>query len=513
MGDGWILKNRVARGLTLFGHEPTRALLSLPWAIAHLITPDSFVGVHLLFIAVLWAKGVAMFAIIRRLPGANDGIALLTGALLIVHPASTWTIALDAPLDRHWAVLFLLVSVVCLLEIRRRNRWPWIAAMWAAQVVSLWTNEAILPSALAVPGLALWMHRDEHGHAWRSVLWWLPVPILNAVHNILHHVGFALDAQWSHGASRAVSVLATDDGVAAMLASVGVAYRKHLVDCWARAVAYAPDNWSSGAAAFIAAIALLATVVLLWRDADPADPRLGRFLLVAGLVVLGLGFAPFVPTSLRDTDGRSFIVSSVGATLAVVGAVQIVAGRKPWSRAVAVSLLGIAVGLGTSSLLGQRERYDRSSDAESALLRSIVEQAPRPDRGTVIAIEFRRPPGRFFKQNGFWPRANVFENALRYLYDDQSLHACLIFPHRASRAALTPDGVEIRRSRHGGTTRYGYDRVLAFDGGLGGRATLERSVPRPAGDTTPSAYNPQAIIVDADTLPARYRATFGPAIP
>jgi hypothetical protein len=502
-GDGWILKNRAAKGQVLFAHEPTRSLLSLPWVIAHAITPGSFVGVHLLFIGVLWAKGVVLFAIVRRLPGAHDGIALLVSALVIVYPASTWTVALDAPLDRHWALLLLLVSILCLTKVPQGPRLLWISLSWAALAVGLWTNEAILPLALAVPGLIRWIH--GRGSRTRAlILLWLPIPVLNALHNLFHHIGFATNASWAHGASRGVSILATEDGVGAILGSIFVAYRKHFADCWIDAAGTGTADWSSGTFVFTLVATVVVSAVLLWNEPIRDDRRPWAFLLVAGLVLLGLGFAPFAPTSMRFTDGRAFIVSSLGATLAVTGTILGLAARRRWSPVIVIGCMGVVVGLGTVRLLDQREGYDRGGRSQDALLRSIVEQAPRVRRNTVIVVIFDGPPGQVRRTAGFWPRDNVVENALRYLYNDQSLHAFLVFGHRGSRNLLTPEGFVSRSERPGSERVWTYDRVLAFDGGLGGRASLVRSLSPRVGGPAARAYDPAGIVVAGAPLPPRF---------
>lgn len=501
-GDGWILKNRVANGRFLFAHEPTRALLSLPWVIAHTITPASFVGVHLVFIGVLWAKGLVLFAIVRRLPGAHDGIALLVSALFIVYPASTWTVALDAPLDRHWALLLFLVSILCLIRVPQGPPPLWMGLSWAAIAASLWTNEAILPLALAVPGLIWWVHRGSSRARTLSLLW-IPIPILNALHNLVHHVGFATHASWVHGASRGVSILATEDGIGAILRSIVVAYRKHFADCWIHAAETGTADWPSGSFVFTLVATVVVGSVLLWTEPLRDGRRPWTFLLAAGLVLLGLGFAPFAPTSMRFTDGRAFIVSSLGATLAAAGALLFLAGRRRYSPVVAIAGMGVLIGLGTIRLLDQRASYDRGARSQDALLGSIVEQAPRLRQGTVIVIVFDAPAGRVRRNAGFWPRDMVVENALRYLYDDQSIRTFLVFGHRASRNRLTPRGL-VSGARHGvGPRVWDYGRVIAFDAGTSGRASLIRSLATRVKGRAARAYDPATLILPDAPPPPR----------
>lgn len=493
-GDGWILKNRAAAGAVTFAGEPTRALLALPWAIAHRLTPDSFLGIHLLFIAVIWLKGLALFAIVRRLPGADDDIAVLGAALLMVHPASTWSMAIDGPLDRHWAVLFLLAAILFLMLGMHRRSLTWYAAMAAAQIVSLWTNEAILPVALTVPALIWWIARDDRRSVLRAGGIWLVVPICNAVHNLVHHVSGALAPQYAPGVSHGVAILAVDDGWRAMAASVALAYRKHFFDCWARSIGSLSSDWSFGATALMAAAAVTAVALLLSPHAPKTDRRLPGFLLVAGLVLVGCGFAAFVPTELRFTDGRSFIISSLGAALAVTGAVFLVVAKAPGLRIAANVALGLLIGTATAQLIEQHAAYARGSRSQDRMLAEIIEQAPAVKSGTVFAVAFDETMRDTHRRTGFWPRHNVVENAIQFLYDDTTLRARLVFRGPDSAFRLTDEGL-VRRPRPGAPPWLAdYSRLLVFRIRPGRPAVLLRRLPDRLRGPGAGDYHPERLI-------------------
>jgi hypothetical protein len=502
-GDGWILKNRAAAGAVFFAGEPTRALLSLPWAIAHRLTPDSFLGIHLIFIAVIWLKGVTLFAIIRRLPGAADDLALLGAALLIVHPASTWSMAIDGPLDRHWAVLWLLVSIFFLMLGMGRRSCVWYAAMAAAQILSLWTNEAILPVALTVLALIWWIARDDRRSILRASGLWLVLPICNAIHNLAHHLAGALAPQHASGVSHGVAILALDDGWRAMAASVVLAYRRHFFDCWFRSAGSLPTDWSFGATALIAAAAVTAGALLLSPHAPKTDRRLPRVLLIAGLVLVGCGFAAFVPTNLRCTDGRSFIISSLGAALAVTGAVFLLADVRPRFRIVATVALGLLVGIGTVELIEQHAAYARGSRSQDRMLAAIIEQAPAVEPGTVFAVAFDETMRDTHRRTGFWPRHNVVENAIQFLYDDATLRARLVFRGPDSAFRLTEGGLA-RRPRPGAPPWLAdYSRLLVFRDRPGRPATLLRRLPERLRGSDAEDYRPERLIAPDRDPPAR----------
>lgn len=493
-GDGWILKNRAATGAVLFAGEPTRALLALPWAIAQLLTPDSFLGVHLLFIVIIWMKGVALFTIVRHLPGGEDDLAFLSGALLMVHPASTWTMAIDGPLDRHWAVLFLLAAVCFLLLGMHRRARAWFAAMGAAQILSLWTNEAILPVALTVPALIWWIARDNRRSVNRHIGLWLVLPICNAVHNLVHHLAGALAPHHTSRVSHGVAILALDDGWRPMATSLVLAYRRHFVDCWIRSVRSFPSDWSLVATALIAATAVTAVSLLLSPRMLKTDRRLPRILVVAGLVLVGCGFVAFVPTNLRFTDGRSFIISSLGAALALTGAVFWFAGVGPRLRVVGTVVLSSFIGIGTAQLLKQHGAYVRGSRSQDAILAAIVEQAPTVRPRTVFAVTFNETPMGAHRRTGFWPRNNVIENAVQFLYDDASLRARLVFRGPKSAFHLTDKG--LARTPRPGMPPWlaDYSRVLVYRDRPGRPTTLLPRLPDRLRGPSADSYHPERII-------------------
>ena len=376
-GDGWILKNRVASGERwMFPDNPTRALVFVPWTLAHFLSPDSFIGVHLLLIAIFWGKSLVLFEILRRLPGSHDGIAFLTAALSIVYPASTWWISLDAPVDRHWAVFFFLVSVLLLLVTWCRPRVPLLIGMWAAQILSLWTNEAILPLTLAVPLFLLWVARKPGHEFRRGTALWLIIPVLNAIHNLAHHLMVALIPDRAFGASHGVEILAMDVGWRSMGESLLVAYRRHLADGWWQSVRLLDTDVLFLAVAGLAATAVLVVGYVLWPGTGSVDRRFYRFLTLAGLLVIGLGFAPFVLTTLRFTDGRSFIVSSLGAALFVPGIAGFLNSKTGRVRTVTVALMGLLLCLATVRALHQHARYCSGSKRQDSMLAAVIEQAP-----------------------------------------------------------------------------------------------------------------------------------------
>jgi len=505
-GDGWILKDRVANGERFFASNPTRVLIYMPWSLAHFFTPDSFVGVNLLLIAILWGKGMLLFSIVRWLPGCHDGFAALTAALSIVYPAGTRLITLDESVDRHWAVFFLLLSVLLLLEFWRTRRPGYLLGMGSAQFISLWTNEAILLLALATPLMLLWVAHGRSREFWRASALWLVVPALNAIHNGVHHVMVVLNPGGTAGYSRGVKVLAIEDGWRPMVESILIAYRRHLADGWWRCFRQLDGEWSLIALAAITVVLVTIVGVLLWPKNGSLDHRLLRFLIIAGMLVIGLGFAPFVPTSLRFTDGRSFIISSLGAVLVVSALAGFMCNGIRWKHKVFQGVIGILIGAGMIGMLAQHALYVRGSLAQDAILESIIEQAPGVLPGTFFAVGFREKPKELRRAAGFHRRGSVLHHALSFLYDDPSLQAGLLVSKagavRGDDYRLTPEGISGHMSPGRPFPTIPYERALVFRVRRDLKVKLLRWLPRQYRDPAARTYLPLWII-NTDVPPPR----------
>ena len=508
-GDGWILKNWVSNGERLFVSNPTRILLLVPWTLAHFMSPNSFVGVHILLISILWGKGLALFAILRRLPGGHDGFAVLTAALSIVYPASTLLITLDEGIDRHWATFFLLVAILLLLEYWRKPCAACLVGMWAAQAISLWTNEAILLPALAIPLLLLWIARSRSWDFWRTSALWLVVPFLNAIHNAAHHVLVALLPNETTLQSHGVAILALGDGWRPMAQSMLLAYRRHLADGWWRSV-----QTLDGETSYLAlggAAAVLAVVVgwLLWPKGSALNRRLLWLLVVAGAVGIGLGFAPFVPTSLRFTSGHSFIVSSLGAPLVISAlAGMMCVGKGRWDAAYG-GLMGCLIGVAVVGALTQHARYIRGSLAQDAILASIIELAPGVPPWTFFAVGFNDRSDDLQWAAGIHRRSNVLHHALSFLYYDPSLQGGLLnsqaYTARNEGYRLTTEGVTVDPPSDPGPAAIPYERVLIFRVKADLTVKLLHWLPKKYRAPTGRAYNPLQMIATKTPPPHRWQ--------
>src|SRR5580704_4425929 len=99
--EEWDLLGLATRGTNLWWISPssalaimsTRPLTAFPSALAHFLSPNSFIAWHVLTIIELIVKGVAV-AYLMRQAIRSDLLAVLGGVIAIVFPADMMTITL-----------------------------------------------------------------------------------------------------------------------------------------------------------------------------------------------------------------------------------------------------------------------------------------------------------------------------------------------------------------------------------------------------------------------------------
>lgn len=500
-GDGWILRDRAAAGAGwLWLEQPTRMFIYLPWRLVDLLSPSSFLAAHLLLIGAFWVKGLAFRASLARVaPGLAP--PTLAAALLIVYPASTLAVSIDASLDRHVALAFFLVAVWLFVRSLERPSRGVLAGMWAAQIASLWSLELVLPLALLVPLGLLWSQgRLLRSEARRAAVRWLALPLANLAHNIVHILVTSRLPGTPLGASHAREMLSLDVGLGPAVASVAGALTGHLIDPWPGALASVD---SLGAGAFVAvAVAMLAlTAGRLEPGSLPSWTMIGRVAL-AGAIAFAATVVPMSLTLVRFDTGRSWILSSLGATLILVAAAATCArlARRP---GIARAVLTVVVALATVQTLAHHLRYVRGSDVVRRTLASIVELIPTPAPDTVLAVLWApdavRPPG-------LGSRSGVLTHAVRFIYDDQTVLAGVGLPGRLRADDVTlgvgEESLVARFHGDGRVATFPYRLAILLDAESPDRMRLLEELPVSVSATARSSYHPRGRMSDG-ALPSR----------
>ena len=450
VGDGWILFHQVDAGNPMSATTATRLFTPVPYMIAYSLTPGQFTGVNLLLALLMAAKGGLLIAILRRL-GAPSPLAFGAAALAILLPADSGVFYLGAVTIEFVLVGFLLAVYLLLVYWQQRSLVA-LVAMSLVHILTVGIYEGIYP-LIAVTPLLLLIHERRISRRWlRVALFWYLVPAINAVWYLFVVTNFPRAFQYQGS-------IAQHPTLALIGESLLKIYKRHFFDGWVEHLAsIAPRDWLLGG---LAGLLVLSVGWWLGRNA-PVNRRLTWRLALAGLVIMLLGVALYLPTAARDQTVRTYYFSSVGAaiTLAALG----------WStgrRLIFAALMGVLALVGMAQLLNQHQRYFDQSEQEQAMLTAFARAVPQIAPGTGIVIIDASPEADYTRITG---GALYTEYTLPTLYDDYSLGATLCGPEEVGTGAdkhcrLTDEGMTIPSVRSFWFTRT-YDQLIfvRYDG-------------------------------------------------
>lgn len=404
-----------------------RPLTAAPNAVAYLLTPDSFIGMHLLQMGALIAKGVAG-AFLGYWLLRSRLYAVLLGLLVIVFPADTMQLSFRS-FHINWAVALGMAGVPGLVYAyeRRENagRGGIILALLSA--LSLGIAVQIYEVALIFvpfPFLLLWARhglrstvRISFAQLPVTLAWGAAVALcLGYIYAVLAH-GSTYQSSVVGGQS---ATLQTVKERLLMLVYTGMG--RSLFGGWNDSIGILIEEYRTylyvTACALVIALLLSASSRSNKRVAQSSQPdsdlrRLSARVTLIGLTMTALGYLPFLSSpSHMAISQRTFLFATAGAALATVGVLSLLlAGRSSrWSVGVGTAL----VALGLTSQMFQFNHYQQISDTERQVLAEVATTLPSiaPTTNVVILDGSQRI-------NSSWMlRDNMF-NALTYVYGSQ----------------------------------------------------------------------------------------------
>lgn len=408
-----------------------RPLTLAPFVLGYLLTPSSFLGLNIVESVLLFGKGVAMYALVRRLLPNLRGLALVSAALLVVYPSDSALLTLRTT-NVHAGVFFLLVALNLLIVVWRRLQWVTLLGMLLAEAIALATYEAGMLLMLCGPGLLVWLRRGiDKRLLWVAALW-TAVPIYFLFHLIQtlrdpasYPAGLmAGSGLGSHVSERLLSWLYSL--TRALVRNFGTAWYESLRGL----------DWHDPHLHLSVGLTLFVMAPAIWlhaRGDDETNPVVdtNRHLVLAGLGLVAVlaGYVLYLPTGWRNTNWRVFLYSSIGAALALA-IVSLVFARLfgKWQRVVFVSLTAILIAIATHHALAQHQGYFEYSQRQQQILANIIRQAPRFEAGTTVLLVDRTPTAALKAWSMCIAVSPCLEGALRYIYGDHTLHAMYCAP-------------------------------------------------------------------------------------
>ena len=496
--DEWLYISLASRGVLdiPYANRPFVLLWTVPAAV---LRPHDLWSFYLVHAAYLTLSGWLLFLLVRRLSPSRPLLAFLAGVF-----GATWApldfLRLDTVLTTGYSgFTFATLLALCLFtESWVRQRPVLLALAGLLALAAARGFEGVLPLLIAAPVLLLWTGAEKSRRLAFWVLAWEGLMLLAAA---LVLVPLLRPGPGSYQ----TSALKLDLHPGAVAGRLLQQYGYHLLPLVSSPPRELADRAVPIAAAtFLAAFALVAARAMPARE-DGRGRRELALLAALGLLLAGLGYAPFVASASIHTAARTQFLSAPGIGLFLAALFILVASARPrWGRP-ALALLGAwVVAVGAGRTVAMQRDWDASRSAyprQRQALAQLTARVPDTKPNTLIVL---------IDDAGGWPATFTFRHAVDYLYDGRALGYVsraidFLYP-----TYFLPTGVlcdpwpAIRSSWHVAPTLHRYDQIVvahvATDGSLDVLPDwpADRLPALPAG----ARYDPEARIVRGTPPPA-----------
>ncbi|MBZ0293213.1 MAG: hypothetical protein K8L99_11665 [Anaerolineae bacterium] len=463
----------------------TRPIYYVPFVLAYQLTPDSFVGYNVVMLLLFLGKALVFYDLLRLLlPGIR--FAPLLGAILFILYPADFNLFTFRALSSQVTIFAALVAIDLFLRAWRGSRWSyWLwPLIWLAQAISMGLKELMYPLLFSAPLLLVWWERRLSRRVARFVALWYLVPllfVLNMVIVLIRGEGEYVSLVIEQGMGRGESTLPR------MLNSVRQMYEYHVTG-WLRAFQQL-DSPFLGLALVAGALVGVICAWHLWRMTE--NHHSGRWyvgIVAAGLVVMLLGFAAFLPTRVRGDIWRTYYVTPAGAVLIVIALLYALTRLRHAGKIFVSVLAGVLVLLAMSNALAQQRYLVSSSATVQRVLAAVAEQAPGFGDETTIALV---DPTGIYESSWTLGGRGPWQTSLYYLYERPISAIYCGWQNQDCNFGIEGIGYE-RGDRE---VTFSYDAVLIFEALPDGRVTLRQQSSEmdylPAGVTS---YQPEALI-------------------
>lgn len=502
--EEWLIIASYQRSGRLLVADPvpaTRPFVYVPFVIAQILTPDSFLGMNLLQALAILVKGIAAYWLLRQIFPKQRFLALAVSLLFMLYPVDDGLMTLRS-LNVHVDVAVGVVLFNLFVLYWKSGRAVVWIGIWLLQIVTLGIYEVLFPIILLLPVLLVIRERRITRRVVVTSLLWSAIPLLMLIRIVL------LFAQG--GAGYAGEILDSGTGtqttmqmLADYASSVLRVYWLH-IERWLRII---PSFQLNSAYTVLALLAGLVTGVTGWhslRQVTRLSWRQAGLLVGAGLLIMLLGFLLYLPTRYRNDDWRVFMVTSFGAALVLAVLLHQLAS---WWRLMGTFALGGFTVVATSLLLTQHQYYANTAFRLEDLLASIIRQAPDVEPDTVIVV--RDTSGVLAIPEMLGGLSLGLEQALSYIYQrPMDAVYCYIGGASGEVCAFDADGMT---HTVGNTTQahISYEQLVLFETPQNGRVELIRTIPDVDNPERPvSTYDPSRRIRATAPFSERMQAIF-----
>ena len=407
-----------------------RFWLGVSFALGKIIDSESFAGFHLVHYALLTAKTVLLFAIIRQL-NVRTLYAFLAAVLFMVYPVNGALLSTRSLVINNNVFWLLLAAYTVLDYIDNPRRLTFVGVLLAL-VMNVASYEAALALIFALP-LFLWLRSGRL--CWRNAnltIYWYLAPVFKIAYIIILFLTdrpFYESGSLGAGAGSGFLPANVFETVVQVISRV---YPQTFLYGWQQALTALGQNmWWLPTISALAVVGGLA-VYFARRDTTVAPPirKIGMSLM-GGLffIMPAIGTLMWFPF-YNSGDWRIYFYVSIGAAIVILSLVMLLTARLKRQRlrdAVVIALCLLLMLPALSRLFSQQYRLIHSADEKAKILHQILEQVPRPHPGvdyvmmTKMNIETMREQGVSELILG-----HMFDSAMSVLYQDHAPRAAYV---------------------------------------------------------------------------------------
>lgn len=364
----------------------TRFWVAVPHLLATIISPDSFVGFHVIHLLIFWGKLVLLYGILRKLKFSGLS-AFLATMLFMVYPVNAALLSLRS-LPNQFSIMSLLAAGYLILDYRGDPTRLKLLGIWLALTFNVVTNETAYALILVAPMLWIRRRRVSWKAANLSLIWYL-LPIWKVAHLLLLS---ALDQPFYNSSffERGIGI---EGGVIGSVAGRLLDVFWHtFVEAWGAALqAFNESAWLPQTLIPIALIAAIGGY--LWRhDDDRALPdvsRARRTLLVGiAFIIPAVGVLIWLDQYSGDL-WRMYFYVPIGSAIAVLSVIVLLTSpvKKGRLREIIALIICLMLMLPASArLFAQRGQFVESARIKADFLFELMQLISTIEADTLILL-------------------------------------------------------------------------------------------------------------------------------
>ncbi len=473
-----------------------------PDFLARVISADSFVGYHSLYLLLHWGTSVFIYTIARRLTVAPI-YAFIVTMLVMVYPVNTHLMSLRST-PHAFSKFALFGSIYFALECRENASSLRLLGLWLALFFNVASYENAFAIILLVP--ILWWWRSPRLN-WRnvnlSVIWYL-MPGAQIIYIML----LSNAGRKFYGAvylSRALKQERTVfENISHYVDVVGKVYLQTFLHGWYEAFSRIGQNiWIVPTLAALVLSGAVAIYLARLSEASAFPSRQQLLLwLLAGLLFMLPAIAMLMWFEKYQIElWRMYIYVPIGAAAVVMSVLLLLVSLIKKARlrqALVICLCLVLMFPALSRLFIQHAHFVDSANAKAKILLQIVEQAPRFNSNArlVLATDLSLDELSETGIAELW--TNMFDSASYLLYgEDRPMFSSLCILGDA----CSTDDIDKKLLYLAADTDYSEIVMFRLHDDLS--VELLRELPPELGGPNNASYKPDRLIDTSAPIPPR----------